>query len=373
MSNILLIGGGTQGLAFAGSLAKSGHRVCLMYSDRHNYADASRYVNRKVYCKYPPCSEEYLSLLRDTIRSWKIDAVIPMGDDAAEMLSRNRDELIPLARFIMPERRVFEKSYNKGSLMSFCMENGFPHPRTWNSSERDLPFPVLIKPDITCGGRGMTLVRDLEELETALPGIVRKFGPCHLQEYVRQGGAQVEFQLLLDEKQKLVNSSVIHKYRWYPEKGGSASCAVSARDDKMVALLYELLRKLGWVGFADFDTIENPDTGELLILELNPRVPACVKTAMTAGIDWPNIIVDAYLGLPQKQYGYREGEFLRHLGFEVLWFIKSADRFRTKPDWFKFIGKHIHYQDMSDWTDPVPFIIGTLKNIRKVLRRETHS
>jgi hypothetical protein len=127
---------------------------------------------------------------------------------------------------------------------------------------------------------------------------------------------------------------------------------------------------LNWVGFADFDTIEDPDTGDLLIMELNPRVPACVKCAVVSGIHWGQIIVDGYLGRPQKQYEYNTGEYLRHLGFETLWFIKSPNRFKTKPCWFKLLGKHIHYQDMSDWTDPLPFLMGTYRNIKKVLRHQ---
>lgn len=38
-----------------------------------------------------------------------------------------------------------------------------------------------------------------------------------------------------------------------------------------------------------------------------------------------------------------------------------------KPSYFAFFGKHIHYQDMSDWTDPMPFIKGTIRNIKKVI------
>ena len=188
-----------------------------------------------------------------------------------------------------------------------------------------------------------------------------------MQKYIKQGGAQVEVQLYIDEKGKLINSSVISKYRWYPEKGGSSCCAISVNNKRIVDILYDLLKNIGWVGFADFDTIEDPDTGELLIMELNPRVPACIKTAIESGINWGQVIVDDYMGEPQKMYEYKEGEILRHLGFETLWFLKSPNRWRMKPSYFAFLGKHIHYQDMSDWTDPMPFIKGTIRNIKKVI------
>lgn len=374
MKKVLILGCGTQGLVLIRSLKKSGYKVFLL-GDKDNYADRSRYIDYKFYTEYRPLSNEYKDLVIDIIKNHNIDTIIPMGDVNAEFLSINKEVLMKLVRYKMPDHDVFMRATDKNRLMSLCAQNGYPHPFTINSFEdigtidkERLSFPLLIKPNITCGARGMTLVNSYDELIEKYPKIRSEYGPCHLQKYIKQGGAQVEVQLYIDENQKLLNSSVIYKYRWYPEKGGSSCCAVSAKNDKIVNILYNLLKDLNWVGFADFDTIEDPYTGELLIMELNPRVPACVKTAVEAGINWGEIIVNDYLGQCQKTYNYKEGEFLRHLGLDFLWFIKSPNRFKTKPNWFKLFGKHLHYQDMSDWSDPLPFIIGTWNNMTKVLK-----
>lgn len=373
MSNILILGCGTQGLAMLRDLKKAGHKTFLI-GERHNYADTSRYVGVKLYCDLSSSSDEFLFLVKSFITDNKIDAVIPMGDVFSEFLSRNKEELQGVVHFKMPFIEDYIRATDKNSLMEICRTKGYPHPYTINTvpdirtiPKETIPFPLLIKPNITCGARGMTLVHSYEELVETFPSIRAEYGDCHLQQYVKQGGAQVEVQLYVDENRQLVNSSVIYKYRWYPEKGGSSCCAKSVKNNKIVDILYHLLLDLNWVGFADFDTIEDPDTGELLIMELNPRVPACVKCAIEAGIHWGEIIVNGYLGIPQTQYEYKEGEYLRHLGFETLWFLKSPNRFKTKPSWFKFFGKHIHYQDMSDWSDLSPFISGTVRNIKKVL------
>jgi len=370
--NILLLGSGTQGLAMARDISLAGHRVILI-SDRGDYADASRYVDIWIDSTGAVTDMEYLELIRKTATAEKIDAFIPMGDKYSEFLSKNKPSLCGIAGFVMPDIDVFENAYDKNRLMRLCREKGYPHPITVNTDEISatellkLQYPILIKPNITCGARGMVLCQTPQELEEALPQVQLVYGDCHLQEFVRPGGAQVEVQLYVNEGHELVNSSVIHKYRWYPQKGGSSCCAKSVRNDKIVDILYHLLLDLNWVGFADFDTIEDPDTGELLIMELNPRVPACVKCAMAGGIRWGEIIVNGYLGRPQNKYEYKEGEVLRHLGMDTLWFIKSPDRFKTEPCWFSFFGKHIHYQDMSDWKDPAPFIRGTIRNIGRVL------
>ena len=373
MSNILILGCGTQGLAIAKDIKKAGHAVFLI-GEKHNYADASRYVDKKQYCNELPSSEEYFTVVKSFIEQNQIDAVIPMGDVLAEFLSRNKSRLRKCVHFLMPDYQILIRATDKNQLMLLCKEKNYPHPFTINTisdikvlDRQIIPFPLLIKPNITCGARGMTLVHSYEELCEKYPLIRSEYGDCHLQQYIKQGGTQVEVQLYVDENRQLVQSSVIYKYRWYPEKGGSSCCAKSVRNDKIVNVLYHLLLDLNWVGFADFDTIEDPDTGELLIMELNPRVPACVKCAIEAGIHWGEIITNGYLGQCQRHYQYKEGEFLRHLGFESLWFLKSPNRFKTEPSWFKFFGKHIHYQDMSDWTDLGPFFTGTINNIKKVL------
>ena len=374
MAKVLILGCGTQGLVMARALKKAGNEVYLLYGDKNNYADASRYIKKKFYTSALPLSDEHYQKLISIIKEERLDTLIPMGDVYSEMISAHKDDLEKIIKFQMPSYEVFQCAYDKNQLMMVCQENGYPHPFTITNikdisevKESDVTFPLLIKPNITCGARGMTLIQNYSELQEEFPQIRAEYGDCHLQKYVKQGGAQVEVQLYINEMQELVNSSVIYKYRWYPEKGGSSCCAVSVKNDKIVGVLYDLLKRIGWVGFADFDTVEDPDTGELLIMELNPRVPACVKTVIESGINWGQIIVDGYLGNPQKEYEYKTGEMLRHLGFETLWFLKSPNRWKMKPSYFSFFGKHIHYQDMSDWTDPMPFIKGTFRNISKVL------
>ena len=302
MSHILILGCGTQGLVMTRDIKKAGHMVFVI-GERHNYADTSRYVDKFIESKLPSSSQQFHYLVLQTIKEHSIDAIVPMGDVFAEYISKNKVQLEQLTHVKAPDYKDFMRGTDKNALMQLCKSKGYPHPLTIESDQsiKDLnrasiPFPLLIKPNFTCGGRGMTLVNSYEELVEKLPIIQTEYGDCHLQQYVKQGGAQVEVQLYVDDNKQLVNSSVIYKYRWYPEKGGSSCCAKSVKNERIVDILYHLLLDLNWVGFADFDTIEDPDTGELLIMELNPRVPACVKCVIEAGVHWGEIIVNGCLG-----------------------------------------------------------------------------
>ena len=59
--------------------------------------------------------------------------------------------------------------------------------------------------------------------------------------------------------------------------------------------------------------------------------------------------------------------YLRHIGLDFLWFLNADNKWTAKPNWFKLFGPNIYYQDASSWTDPLPFIIGTWNNIKKIL------
>lgn len=374
MSNILLLGSGTQALAILKSIHDSGHRILMLVSEAGNYADASKFVDEIIFAHSSPKSGEYLSLLKSILVGKSVDAVIPMGDATAELLSRTRDELSLLTHFKMPCLEDFMKGYDKNQLMALCREKGYPHPFTVDLSTTSyddvesfakFPFPGILKPNRTTGGRGMTLISCHEELVLKYPKIKEEYGDCHLQKFIRAGGCQVKIQLYTDEDGELLQSSVMEKVRWYPVKGGSSCCSVSKKNQRMVEICHQLLRDIHWVGFADFDTIGDPDTGELLIMEINPRLPACIGAAVRAGVDWGNIIVDDYLGKTQKKYEYREGVALRHLGFDILWFLKSPNRFHTKPNWFNFFGKNVFYQDFY-FFDQRPFWVGTYHNLKKL-------
>ena len=86
-------------------------------------------------------------------------------------------------------------------------------------------------------------------------------------------------------------------------------------------------------------------------------------------MDYATMIADMTVGQPLRHYVYEPGKRLRHLGFEMLWFLKSSDRFKAKPSWFSFLGKDLYYQD---WVcgDFSSFFWGTWGNFKKQLDPE---
>ena len=380
---LILDGGAAHAMAIAECLKKSGYGVAVICDDKNEYGYHTKFADER-YLGVDSHKKEYAEFMLGFLKEHKFDVLIPTSDTAAEFMSFHKKELEQLTGVLMPERKVFEMGYDKNNLMTVCRENGFPHPQTidLNGLEIDkvhkfekfeglknFPYPGLLKPNLTSGGRGMTIVNSIEELLKVYPAIHDQYGECHLQQFIKEGGRQVKVQIMTDKNGDMAYSSVIWKQRYYPVNGGSSCCNVTIDDPVIAAVCGLVLKAIGWIGFADFDLIEDPQTKQLLIMEINPRIPACVRSAFKSGMDYATMIADMTLGKPLREYKYESGKRLRHLGFDVLWFLKSPNRFKSEPSWFKFFGRDLYYQD---WIcgDFSAFFWGSWGNFKKQMDPE---
>ena len=263
--------------------------------------------------------------------------------------------------------------YDKNELMHTCRDKHIPHPRSFDLASDKLDeaaayigFPALIKPNHTTGARGFAIVDSAEELKKQAPLTMQEYGPCHLQEFIPPGGKQIKVELFISNG-SVINATAIHKMRFYPEKGGSSCFNQSVYHDHAVAICTQVLREIKWEGFADFDLIEDPRDGILKVMEINPRIPACIKVSFTSGVDFAENIVQASLGQPATKYAFKPGSYLRYFGLDLLWFLKSSNRFKTKPRWSKGFLRSNHYYQDGSLADPRPFIFGTVGGLLKQL------
>ena len=101
--NVLLIGGGTQGLAFISPLTKLGYKVFLLAEEKNNYADVSRYLAGVIVPTVKISDDAYLDYILSVIRDNNVSVVIPMGDSSAEFVSKHIDKLSSVVIVKMPD------------------------------------------------------------------------------------------------------------------------------------------------------------------------------------------------------------------------------------------------------------------------------
>lgn len=381
MSKILLLNGeSVQVVCMARALHKLGHEVSSLSHSKCSSGYTTRWVDHKYMCPEPVShAEEYRKCFYEHIKEHKYDLIIPMLDEGADFLSQEKANVEKLGiRAAIEDYETFQKANDKQKLMELCREYSLPHPRTEELVKGDLKkaadyvgFPAMIKPNISAGAKGIVKVDDMQELEEKFPDIEKHFGQCTLQQYVEQPDYYYNVMLYRDHKGGYPAYTIIKIRRFFPLKGGSSCYSETVVHNELLQACKVMLEKLNWTGFADIDVLEDKRTGELKIIEINPRTPSSFQASFAAGVNFAEIIVEDYLNpnADLKKYPYYVGKQVRWFGLDAMWFIFSKDRLGFKPSWFNFWGKNVSYHD-GTWNDPLPMIAGILAGVVKYLNPE---
>ena len=380
MAKILLLDGeGVQVVCMARELNKLGHELTALCAQKMSSGYATRYLHHKYKCPdlhHQP--DKYREYFYNHLNGNQYDLIIPMGDESAFFLSQVKPSvmaLYPQTICAIEDYETFEWANDKQKLMEICERYNIVHPKTRGVTVETLQsvadyvgFPAMIKPNLSAGAKGITRVNSLEEIQAALPAIAKEFGSCTLQQYVEQPDYYYNVMLFRTKEGKTAAYTVIKIQRYFPLKGGSSCYSETVEHPFLVQQCEQCLEKLNWHGFADFDVLEDKRTGELKIIEINPRVPSSLQASFAAGVNYAEVFVDEYLngGFMGKKYEYKTGQQVRWFGLDVMWFLMSSQRFSYRPSWFRFWGKNVSYHD-GCWADPMPMIAGCLQGVTKYL------
>ena len=176
--------------------------------------------------------------------------------------------------------------------------------------------------------------------------------------------------MFVDDDNQIKSAMVFEKNRWFPVHGGSSTLNTSVNDPAIVESCSKLVQTINWRGCCDIDLIRDPRDGVAKIMEINPRMSGSAKIVILSGVNLALQLLQMAKGDEVTGYtSYKEGVRLRCLYTDLLWFMKSKDRFKAKPSWFSM--KNTHEQVFS-WKDPAPFFVfsvGSLFKLKKELKK----
>ena len=372
---ILILGGGLQALSVAYSLWKEGIKPICLAAEEEEIRN-SKFIKHF----YPAAHKNIWEQIIGIIRSEQISLIIPMSDYFAELVSKNKSilEAEYLCHVPVPKFDIFLQGADKAKLMRFCEGHQFPHPRTRDidltnieTAAKYVKFPALIKPNRSVGARGIKLVHSLSELTKELPSTLKNYGSTTLQEYIDTNDAPYYNVMLYRSKNGVIlGSTIIEILRFYPIKGGSSSLCRTIEEPNLLNICSKVLDKLQWVGMADFDVLKN-QYGEYKIIEINPRVPASLRAADIAGVNFPMLMLADSQNVTIPRYSYKKNMYLRYLGLDLMWFIQSPKRFTNKPNWFLSIGRNFYFQDIYA-KDPSTWFSWLINGFKRFLKKRKH-
>jgi len=378
-TKVLLLDAHTvQAYSVSKSLKEAGAFVTVFCEKKISYGYSSRYPDKKIISPVlKNDTSKYIEFLQLFLTKFPQDVIIPLFNDTAELLSKHKEEIEQMGvKIAMPRWEMFIKAHNKELLMNICQENNIPHPRTASLSKMTLEeaafhvgFPSLIKPNISAGALGIKYVNNLDELKEKYSQTNETFGKSTLQEYVNHSNFYYNVMIFRYTNGEFSPATVIKILRYFPIQGGSSSYSVVIENSELISICKRTLNCLNWHGFADFDFIQDMNTNEFKLIEINPRIPSCLHAASVSGINFPEIIICDCLDKTIPVSNYIKDQKLRYFSLDVLWFIFSKNRLNSKPSWFNFFENNLHYQD-GCLSDPIPMFAGIFMGIIKYMNPE---
>lgn len=222
-----------------------------------------------------------------------IDAVLPtMGGQTALNLCKEADEMGIWKRYgvklIGVDIEGIERAENREVFRKLMGEIDVPvaQSRTANSMlegkeiAQEIGFPLVIRPSYTLGGTGGGFVHKKEEFEAALERGL-KASPSHevLVEKAVLGWKEYELELLRDADDNVVIICVVENFDPMGVHTGDSitiAPAMTLSDtvyQRMRNMAMRMMRSLGnFAGGCNVQFALNPETEDIIAVEINPRV-----------------------------------------------------------------------------------------------------
>ena len=298
IKSVLIIGSGPiiigqaaefdySGSQAARSLREEGIKVILINSNPATIMTDPMMADR-VYL-LPLTVESIEQILQEN----EIDAVLPtMGGQTALNLAKEAEELGIWqqynTRLIGVDIKAIEKAEDREKFRQWMIQIGVQvaQSRTANSFlegkefAQEIGFPLVIRPSFTLGGTGGGFVHDASELdETLTRGL--QASPIHevLVEKAVLGWKEFELELLRDANDNVVIICTVENFDPMGVHTGDSITVAPAMtlSDTAFQLMRDtaimMMRDLGnFAGGCNVQFALNPETEEIIAVEINPRV-----------------------------------------------------------------------------------------------------
>jgi carbamoyl-phosphate synthase large subunit len=244
-----------------------------------------------------------------------IDVIIPTLDSELLLYQKLEPRLKEAGiALYLPDEEVVKKRA-KSRLPEFCQEHDIPtaktivinNPTKLDDAIEELGYPLYVKGVFYEAFKCQTKDETLSYFEK----LRLRWGlPVLVQESLN--GEEFDVCAVGDRHGELLGAIPIRKLRLTDK--GKAWVAVTIKNQELYALSCRVLKALHWSGPCELEIMQDFNTKEFLLLEINPRFPSWIYLGTGADQNLPKLVVDLALGkevnpLPQAKSGVT---FVRH-------------------------------------------------------------
>lgn len=366
---LVMDGAGKQTHAMIKGLKELGCFVTVIATSKLDACYHSKYVDRKILLKPEEMSgENLISTLLRLVSGKEYDVLMPVGELSTNPVTSHEAELSKYVKIACAPRKTYIKAFNKQTTFDTAIENGIPCPYTRHSKQTiedfldHAHFPIIIKPRQGLGSIGFHKFNTEDEFLKRLEDPSFNVDDYVVQEFVHFDN-RIGTNIFMDKDGNVCSSYAVNVLRWYPIDAGAGVLIQTVDAHKVLQYAADLLRALKWKGFANVAFMIDSKTNEPKLLEINGRIPASIKVAYMCGFNISRQMLEMIYDVPVIQYPENEkfGLYLRHFDTDVAWFIKSPNRFSSKPSWFSWKNTE---EILWCKGDIKPFFVHFLQNIR---------
>lgn len=379
---LIMDGFGRQVPTILKQLHELGCVITTVNDSKLDIGYSSRYPQNKIIVK--GCKEDASVLrpyLENVIKDGKFDVLFPLLEKSTDLVLTLQEEgIITKEKIVCAPRDAFMKAYDKQLTMRACMENGIPCPKSKLEEETmdeylsKVHFPLACKPRKGSGSAGFKIVENRNQLTQLIAENTIVPEDYVFQEYIPHTDYHYGVYLMFDIDGECSYSLVVQSCRQYPVDGGPGCFIRTVKNEQIERDSERLLKVLGWKGFAHVGLIMDPRDGIAKIMEINGRIPAGIKICNCVGIPSVRILLDTAYGekVEKIEKEFPEGVGMRHFQADFMWLLKSPNRFKAKPSWFRFRNS---YDYVFSWRDPWPFVTYSIEHMltyRRDMKNRQH-
>ena len=335
-----------KSVVVAQSLGRKGIDVTCGSSTRLSPAFFSRYCkNRVIYPSPETRPDAFVDMMLDHLRKHPQDVLFPTDDVTLKLFSRHHEDFEKVTHIPIPTPDQVAYGLDKARAMQIANMLGIPHPRTvFPNSADDAEFLVqnlspnlVIKPRGSSGGRGIVYVDPAESVGAVWQRVHEQYPYPLIQERITVG-AKFDVCVIMDRNNEPVASFAQKELRHFPIKDGLSTMQESVWRPELVERSIALLQAIGWYGVAEVEFAEDLETGETMLLEVNPRFWASVQLAISCGVDFPYLLYQVAKGQRVTPvHSYTVGRRCRWLlPGDMFHYAANPNRAQMDPPFFQF-------------------------------------
>lgn len=286
-------------------------------------------VEKSYIIPYPSGGlDPLLSRIEQIHNKEKLDLIIPTLDSELYGFVKLQPKLNQLGiKLFLPTIEQLNIRA-KDNLFNFCEANQIKVPKNLiigslhdlYSFSSKIKYPAVVKGIFY----DAYIVNNFDEATHSLNKITAKWGfPIIIQEYLK--GDEFNVVGLGDGTGRTVGAVAMRKL--YITDKGKGWAGITIDDKNLIELSKKIIEKTKWKSGLELEFIKSSETGEYFLLEINPRFPAWVYLAPSAGQNLPYALIKLALGETVETFSsFNVGTIFVRSSWDLISDIKTFEQ-----------------------------------------------